>query len=195
MISDRPSRAISAGILLALLATAVPVCMAAGGRGPERKQAAAEELSWQLSGARVVRSGAASEIGEGTLTNGYTVESDATVQGGGDLMPKGKFRLMATVFSPKADRPGQQAGRWYLRGSWSITGEPVAGSHSAPTVFKGDLAAELPFNPAASKGSVEARVRMPKVPAGKRWGPGSGTFSGNERFEGVLTLTLDPDRK
>lgn len=194
-MSDRASRTILTGILLALLATAVPVCMSAEEQGSEKTQLAPEKLSWQLTGARVVRTGATSDIGEGTITNGYTVESDAIVQGGGALMPKGKFKLMATVFSPKIDKPEQKAGRWYLRGSWFITSESLTKAHRAPTAFKGDLDAELPFNPATSEGSVEAQVRMPKMPVGNRWSSGKGTFSGNERFEGVLTLTFSPNRK
>ncbi len=193
---DRTSRAVTSGILIAMLATAVPACMAAGVQVTEKKLAATEESSWQLSGAKVIRTGEISEIDDGTITNGYTVESDAIAQGGGALIPKGKFKMMATVFSPKKDKPGQQAGRWYLRGSWSITGEstgqPMTKARHAPTTIKGDLTADLSFNPATTQGSVEAQVKMPKMPVGSRLGAGNGTFSGNERFEGNLSLTLTP---
>lgn len=190
MMSDTVSRIVTIVVFLALLTSAVPIGMASELSQP----AVLESLSWQLSGARVVNTGETSEIGEGTIINGYAVESDATIQRGSGLVTNGKFKMMATVFSPRKDRPGQQAGRWYLRGNWSITCQSVIRSHSIPTVFKGDLAADLPFNPAIAPGSVEAQINMSKMPVRKRWGSGKGTFSGNERFEGVLTLALNPAR-
>lgn len=150
------------------------------------------KTEWQLLNARVLRPGEASETSGGTLSSGYTIEADAAAVGEAPFIQKGIFRLIVTTFSPKEDQPGQKAGRWYVQGSWILTGPVSAKLRHAPSTIRGELTADLPFDPTKGQGELLAQVKVPRVPPPSRWVAGEGTFAGNERFEGKLTLTIMP---
>lgn len=154
-----------------------------------------EVFTWQLSNARVVSSPQVGETPEGILITDYIVEAVVASQEEFAPVTQGKFRLTATVFSPKADMVGQRAGYWYLRGTWTVTEEstdPKAlKARYGPGVVKGSLSAELSFNPLTQVGAVTAQVRLPMLPQGGRWGSGEGIFSGSELLNGEMTVTLN----
>ncbi|AJE02768.1 hypothetical protein [Geobacter pickeringii] len=180
------------GFFLPLLACIAAVVGATEPPAPPMRQAAPQEVSWQLTNAKVVRSGQSSETGEGTLNSGYTVEADAVAVGEDVPVPQGKFRLILTAISPHRDTPDQKGGRWYLQGSWTLAGSPSVKTRHVPAVIRGDLTADLSFNPATAQGELDARMTAPRLTPPSRWVSGEGVFTGNERFEGKLTLTLHP---
>jgi hypothetical protein len=159
-----------------------------------------ERITWTLSNARVVRKGRTAAIREGILLNGYTVEADAIAMDQGMLMPEGTFRLVLAGFKPDWDIVGKRGETtWHVRGTWTITDKRIGRTSETRRkygVLNGDLVADLSFNPARKPGEVGALIRLP-VPAGDgRWTTGEGSFFGNERFEGTLSMTfrrnLDP---
>jgi len=154
-------------------------------------------VSWQISNASVIDPGRTEIIKQGFFTSGYTVEATAT---GGDPLPQGRFEMVLEAFSPNRDMPGQRAGYWYVKGTWAIV-DPNASPEAkkarhSPAVVEGTLLAELPFNPATTPGTLTATIRLLSLTGG-RWNRSSGTFTGNEKFEGTIDVTLDlwPDMK
>jgi hypothetical protein len=159
-----------------------------------------ERITWTLSNARVVRKGRTAAIRDGILLNGYTVEADAIALEQGKLTPEGTFRLVLAGFKPDWDIVGKRGETaWHVRGTWTITDDrigPTSETRRKYVALNGDLVADLSFNPARNPGAVGALIRLP-VPAGDgRWTMGEGSFFGNERFEGTLSMTfrriLDP---
>jgi hypothetical protein len=100
-----------------------------------------------------------------------------------------------SAFSPARDMPGQRAGVWYVRGSFTIA-DPgastsvVTARHSA-RVVRGTLSAETRFDPAVQKGPLKGTVRLPAWLAGASWTSGGGTLAANERLEGRIDLVYD----
>jgi hypothetical protein len=167
---------------LAVLAQAAP-------RPPSIENAV---LGWELTQARVVSAGTTTAVPQGVITAGYVVEANATATDEATPVQSGRFRIELTAFSPRQDMPGQKAGQWYVRGDWRIS-QPAASeaeevARHRPSLVNGSLSAELPFNPAAGVGPVDAAVNLRRSPQGGRWTAGTGTFSGNQRFEGLLQL-------
>jgi hypothetical protein len=154
----------------------------------------AKSLGWVLTQSRVVSPGKTVASREGDLTVGYSIEATATATAADAPVQRGILRMTVTAFCPAEDMPGQKAGRWYVRGMWSIADPKIALQttkmrHSA-SVIKGDMQAELSFNPAVEKGNVEATVRLPMSPTCGRWARGTAIFTGNEKFEGKIEGTL-----
>lgn len=153
-----------------------------------------ERITWTLSNARVVKKGRTAAIREGILMNGYTIEADAVALERGNLSPEGTFRLTLAGFQPDWDILGRRAGStWHVRGQWTITDDRIGRTRKARRkygVLKGDLVADLSFNPARKPGAVGAFVRLPVPAGGDRWAMGEGSFLGNERFEGTLSMTF-----
>lgn len=173
------------GLMLTPLMTAESLC--------GQKAVVQEEVSWQLTNPVVVEAGQTRQNENGTLTTGYKVQATAAAVGAAPVR-NGTFLLNATVFSPKEDMPGQKAGMHYVTGTWSITDDKAQARarqarHSAAKI-QGRLDAELSFNPARTPGPVNAQVRLPMSPLGK-WSRGEGSFSGNEKFAGEISVTLD----
>jgi hypothetical protein len=160
-----------------------------------REEAFVEErITWTLSNARVVRRGRTAAIREGIFMNGYIVEADAVALERGSLMPEGTFRLVLAGFKPDWDIVGKRGETaWHVHGTWTITDDRVGRTPAARRkygVLNGDLVADLSFNPSRNPGAIGALVRLP-VPAGDgRWAVGEGSFLGNEKFEGMLTMTF-----
>lgn len=156
---------------------------------------AEDVFTWQLNDPTVVDPPEVSETDEGILVTGYAIEAAASASEDSAPLTRGKFRLALTIFRPKVDMPGQKAGVWYLRGSWTLNEEspnPKARrARHGPGILKGDLSAELSFNPLTHSGAVNARVRLPMSHQGGAWGRGQGTFTGNELFAGQMSVKLD----
>lgn len=149
-------------------------------------------LTWELKQAKVLSRGSTTTIEQGTMTQGYVVEALAQSPQGVTPVRKAHFQVRLDAFSPKRDMPGQTAGQWYVHGDWRIvaagaSAEEAQARHS-PSLINGSLLAELPFNPATGAGPVNARLRLQRGPQGGRWASGAGTFTGNDRFEGVLQI-------
>ncbi len=179
-----------------LLAASVEAAMPVSRRAP---QGQTEAFGWQVTDAKVVSPGTTGRAPDGTLTQGYAVEAVAVATTPGTPVPRGVFQLTVTAFRPLRDLPGQKAGVWYVRGTWSVTDEQASAAELAarhsPAVVRGSLSAELTFDPAVQAGAVEALLTLPLSPDGGRWSRGSGSFSGNERFEGEMRIdaVLLPD--
>jgi hypothetical protein len=154
---------------------------------------AGREIVWLLKDPRVVDPGQTVTSPQGVMTQGYTVE--ATAYAPGTMTSEGVFRITLSAFYPREDMPGQKAGKWYILGKWTImsTEEAAKGSQTRRSGgIRGELNGELAFNPATTPGEVKASIRVPYSRMRGSWAAGKGTFVGNEKFGGQLTLT--PDR-
>jgi len=137
--------------------------------------------TWVLTQVKVVNSGKTSTTSEGTLTTGYVVQAAARSQGAKKTI-SGTFTINCSI--------EEKGGIYYLRGAWDITrvGAPRK-THNTPNSMKGSLMAELPFNPATTTGTINAKtLATPKRRHGGNEVKAEGTFSGNEKFGGTLTL-------
>jgi hypothetical protein len=150
-------------------------------------------VAWQLSEARLLSPGTTSESPQGVMNTGCRIEAKAASADPRAPFPLGTFHVTLTLFSPKKDMPGQQAGRWYLRGDWSLVAfdappEALRVRHN-PYTLKGTVTGELGFNPVQSPGELAAEVFVQQAAMKRTLGrPGGGRFEGNEKFEGILHL-------
>lgn len=151
-------------------------------------------VTWQLTDARILDRGKTSATGEGTLITDYAVEATATATGDSPVK-RGRFRMSLTMFSPKKDMPGQKAGLWYLRGTWTITDEKAElkekESRHHESVVRGHLSTVMEFNPAARPSPIDAQVTIPASPVQGKMRRGSGAFSVDEKFTGKLDVLLE----
>jgi hypothetical protein len=147
---------------------------------------------WRLTDATVSSRGKKVAVGGGTLVSGYALQSTATSIGDGPYR-RGRFQLSGTLFRP-AGSSGQDA-TWQLNGTWAIVDlyRPVTEKEQSGYVAGGKIQAVLEFNPGEAPGIVQASLfRADVLPAGGRM-VGQGTFSGNQRFEGMLSWrVLEP---
>ncbi len=178
-------------LVLLLLLTVVLSTSVLATALPSLLQAGSMPAVWGLTNARVVDPGKTMILPEGTLTSGFTIEAMAIARTNAPVS-SGKFLLTLSAFLPSKDMPGQKAGRWYVRGTWSIANANAAlgKARYRPGLVKGDLLAELTFNPATQLGAFSAQVRVPGGPINGTWSSGQGTLSLNNRFDGQLYLTL-----
>lgn len=155
-------------------------------------------LSWTLGTFVVVNQGSKRTLAEGALTSNYVVEATAA---GGDagFVPQGKLQLVLSVFSPSSSRGGQQKGRFYVSGKWTLVDDKAetAKGRVRPGALGGTLSADLTFNPIANAQPWQAVARVPFstfVAAGaKDRGQkvrGEGALSIGAKPEGALTLQL-----
>jgi hypothetical protein len=141
-------------------------------------------VTWTLTQGTVVDFGQTTTAPDGsTLVTGYTVQATAQSQGKARVRT-GKFTIKCTI--------QEKAGQYQLRGAWDITreGSPKT-THHTPHSIKGTLGADLSFNPAANgTGDINGIVGVSakRRHAGKEV-KAQGTFSGNQNFEGTLTIT------
>ena len=153
-------------------------------------------IGWKLTSATVVEGGRAFETRQGMYVPDYSVKAAAEAVSDATPIRKGWFTFKGTVFSPKNDRPGQKAGRWYLQGGWKISAldaDPKeANALYSSSRVEGELKAETDFNPADQPGaSLEATVVITGNQAAGRWTTGTGSFSGTAGLEGILTIDVD----
>jgi hypothetical protein len=142
---------------------------------------AGKTTTWVLSQGAAVAAGKAVQSKESQLTAGHEVQAVAQAQGPAHVQA-GNFTIKYTV--------QEKAGIYIVRGAWDLTkpGAPKT-THHTPDSVKGTLYAELPFNPAITAGTIDAKVFVsPKRRHGDKAVKAEGTFSGNEKFEGTLTL-------
>jgi hypothetical protein len=151
------------------------------------------ELKWRLQRARIIDTGASSHTRDGELVTGVVIEAEAISEQNLSIK-RGKFSMTASIFSPVTDVPCLKAGKWYLRGDWTIINQKSspqeirAGYRHA--VVKGIMLGEISFNPFESKNcwreiSLQAIVPM-SIAAGTRTPPQKGGYSGMANFEGQL---------
>jgi hypothetical protein len=128
---------------------------------------------------------------EGTLTTGYLVEAMATPTGSGVFA--GRFQASLSFFTPSRNLPGQRVGRCYVGGSWTIT-HPAAGPkqqlHENPLMARGRLTADLASDPRGKPTQWDALVTLPRLSSAGWQAPLRGVFSGNEKFEGTISVVL-----
>jgi hypothetical protein len=145
-------------------------------RGP------AETVTWDLTQGTAVQAGSATLRGAEQLKAGNVRQAAAQSRGPASV-GAGKFTVNYAV--------QENAGKYILRGVWDITKEgALKKGHHTPDSVKGLLYAELPFNPATTSGNIEAKVLVaPMLRHGAKEAKALGTFTGNEKFEGTLSIT------
>ncbi|MEW6381571.1 MAG: hypothetical protein AB1611_18490 [bacterium] len=184
------------GLIFALsvmLVLVLSVAVAGSREVPEMSVTLKAASGWKLTEARVICSGQTTSVGDGAMTGGYIVEATASPVGNCAPAGRGRFQMTLTSFLPSQSIPGQRTGYWQVRGIWSIMSakavKNTAGVRCIPTIARGILFAELPFNPATSQGRINAPLTLVMTPdAGRRFARGKGVFSGNEKFEGTIFL-------
>ncbi len=147
---------------------------------------------WQLTKARVVDQGQVTTNEDGTLITGFIVEAKAKSRHD-NLVKNGTFRLELSLFQPRRDMPGQQAGRWYLQGEWIIDakGNPAAvKERHKPGTARGFLMADLDFNPTTEPRNWTASAILPMSTTDSVWAKGEGVYSVSAAWEGDLFLQL-----
>ena len=164
---------------------------------PARVEVDRNELSWDLQRGKIIDFGTSSRTSEGVLITCILIEAEA-VSDQNLSIKQGKFFMTASLFSPVTDVPWLKAGKWYLRGDWTITNlksspqEVRAGYRHA--VVKGIMLGEISFNPFEFKNcdrdiSLQAIVPM-SIAAGVRVPPQKGSYFGSGNFEGNLIFGL-----
>jgi len=164
-----------------LVAALVSLCSSTLLAQPAAK--APKTVTWTLSQGQVVDAGLTAQTPEGVKVTGYTVQATATSQG--------QARVRTGTFTIKCAIQ-EKNGQFQLRGAWDITrvGSPKT-THNTPHSIKGNLVANLAFNPAAGgTGAIngDAQVTARRRHAGKEL-KAQGPFTGNEKFEGTLSIT------
>lgn len=160
---------------------------------PEKPTLPTSQAVWKITEAQVLDPGQQTTNDKGTMVTGYTVEATAVADKDAAPIKHGRFRVTLTAFSPIRELPGQTPGTWYLRGTWTLSDvqappEALKARYS-PAVLRGKIIAETDFNPASEQGYLEAKL-LP-LRQGRGYGKkGGGTLSGNEKFEGQLTLNF-----
>ena len=142
-------------------------------------------MTWVLTNGTVINPGKT----VGDLTTGYVVEATAVAQGPARVST-GKFTIRCNI----KDLGG---GNFQLRGAWDITREGASKKTYRHTdSIKGILLANLDFNPAASinqaagAGTVNGQVRVaPKRRYGGKEIRAEGTYTGNEKFNGTISIS------
>jgi hypothetical protein len=150
--------------------------------------------TWTITSTKVTDVGDAGEAAEGAIRTGYTVEGTA-VSASGAPFKQGRFKATLSAFSPGRDLPGQRKGLWYVRGSFTITdvrakGKAATNRHS-PSVLRGTLDAQAPFDPTRARGVFASDIRLPVWLAGDRWLTGVGTSTTDEKLAGSLFVTYE----
>lgn len=143
--------------------------------------------TWQLSNGAQVHQGAPIHQGkvkqsqQGQVTAGITVHGDAVANGPAPIA-SGKFSVRYSIH--------ENAGKFILRGVWRISkAGAVKAVHSTSDSLKGTLYAELTFNPATTPGEIQAKVTInPTRRHGGKTAKANGTFTGDQNFNGILTI-------
>jgi hypothetical protein len=182
------------GPLKRVALAALALGLALGG-APARAQerVAAQNAAWTLGTMEVVSAGRARTTKVGRLVTGYVLRAPATARGASPIA-SGTWRLTLTAFQPAKDMPGQKAGRWYVRGDWTLTGPrapaPEVKARHARDQMKGIVLGELPFDPTTATTAWTAAARLPKSTISGKWGKGNGTLNVNPNQGGELSLAL-----
>jgi hypothetical protein len=159
----------------------------------ERPVIAEEKVLWELSRVTVVNPGESIEMPEGILIRGIVIEAKAKAKGVNQV-PEGNFTLTLDAFWPRENLPAQDAGYWYIQGSWSLSKkgaslESLKARHN-PDVLKGHIKAQTMINPLESNRPWSALVTVPMSPGLGRWNKGEGSLSFDSPSTGSLYLDL-----
>ena len=141
---------------------------------PLMAQPVTKTMTWNITGAQVVP----------TTDGSYVVQATATAQGAA--------HVKTGVFVVKCQIQDNGNGTFNLRGVWDITRAGAAKTtHSNPNSLRGAISVDnLGFNPAQTAGNISAQVQVnPKRRHPDKQGKATGTFLGDEKFQGVLSLT------
>ena len=178
------STAVSATVGV-LPAQAIPTAGAPGG---------AATYVWQLTNLRLTPAKVI-ELPTGTLAETYLLVG-ATTAPTNTLIKEGNFQLVLSAFWPKQDLPGQPAGKWYVKGTWTITDPtvptPVVRQRQPPGVVTGMLVTTLDHDPTQSGASLTLPITLPLSRVNGVWSKGTGTLHLDpDRGGGSLTLVLE----
>ncbi|NTW97065.1 MAG: hypothetical protein HGB28_00740 [Oscillochloris sp.] len=153
-----------------------------------------EEQAWTLSAIAIDRPGLVRPLADGMS---ITYALHGAIQATGSASVKeGTFDLIVSAFQPSHDMPGQQAGRWYIRGDWSITdaqaAPPVRGQRHRQGVMAGTLVSEVDENPFAAPQSVALPLHLPMTLTEAGWVQGKGTLTlADTGDSGSITLVVN----
>lgn len=158
-------------------------------------------MSLALSGLRVAHAGNLVKGIQGNLRQGYQIEGLARVYQAGEAGAPRQLTIVADIFSPAADMPGQRKGRAYFNGQWAM--ELAAGTQLSPLDelqgrLAGRIRAELPSDPAAGLAAFNGTLDIPMSrlyegagSAAFRPVRGSGAMELNPNATGVMSLSLN----
>ena len=141
----------------------------------------ATAATWDLTNGALAKPGKTIQSPQGQVYTGVVVKAAAVAHGQAPI-DSGNFKIRYSIH--------EEAGKYILRGVWRITKQGAAKTvHSTSDSLKGSLYAELPFNPATSPGTIQAKVSInPTRRHGSKTVKADGYFTGNEKFEGTLTI-------
>jgi hypothetical protein len=147
---------------------------------------AAKTMTWVLTQGTVINPEQIKT--EGKVTTGYMVEATATAQGPARVNT-GKFTIRCTIVD--------MGDHFQLRGAWDITRTgALKATHHTPDSIKGNLMANLDFNPAASLNqaggarTINAKAFVgPKRRFAGQEAKAGGTFTGDDKFNGTISIT------
>jgi hypothetical protein len=144
----------------------------------------------------VVQPGTTSVTAEGTLVQGYTIESKAKEKDS-KLVPEGTFLLELSVFQPSADTDTQEAGRWYVEGRWSVIDKYALDDEKhSRGIVSGFVNTVLDFDPTVTRAGWTAMAQLPMSTVtavstdGIQWGRGRGSYTVDSALDGTLYVDL-----
>lgn len=146
---------------------------------------------WWLSGAKVIDEGQWLRTEQGLLLTGYKIE--ARVHNGAVLpFQQGVFAIELSAFQPAQEMPGQQAGRWYVSGKWTIANANAkdnwAGRHD-PQVIRGHMQWDTALSPFSQQARESVQdiplTLLVETPGG--WSRSQGMFTGTMPFNGTMS--------
>jgi hypothetical protein len=156
----------------------------------------AEDLAWTLGDITVDRLGQPSTLVDGIAIR-YVLRGSASVTGGTSIK-EGTFQLVVSAFQPSHDLPAQRAGRWYIRGDWSITNAEaqtqMRGQRHRQGVLAGTLVSEMDENPFAAVRDCTFPVQLPMTLTEAGWMRGKGSLA-LHATQGSGSITLVVSRR
>jgi hypothetical protein len=168
----------------------------------EAKEASKDSsLQWGLSNAKIVSQGRELELLEGILHQDFVLEADAQAVNT-EFMPAARFKLVLQAFRPTKDFAGQVAGRWYLKGVWSLQDPSAVPATEVKKwnqsgVLKSQFLAETTFDPRLASSQWRADFNLPPgryLPVDSASSGflfrGQGALAIKTGFEGTLSLAL-----
>lgn len=158
--------------------------------------ALAKDLAWTLSNIVIDHPGRASTLATGNIIR-YVLRGSANSTSGTNIK-EGAFQLIVSAFQPSHDMPGQRAGRWYIRGDWSITDAqaptPMRGQRHRRGVLAGTLVSEMDANPFTATRAFTLPLNLPMTLTDSGWMNGKGMLAIDDT-QGNGTMTLVVNRR
>ncbi|NNJ09990.1 hypothetical protein EKD04_006600 [Chloroflexales bacterium ZM16-3] len=154
--------------------------------------ALANEQSWTLGDIVINRPGQTTVLADGIVMS-YVLRGSAHAPAG-TIVKEGLFELNVSAFQPNHDLSGQQAGRWYIRGNWSITDaqapQSVRGQRYRRGGLAGTLVNEMDENPFASTDEFSLPLHLPMMLTEEGWVRGRGTLTLVNTLEGGSVMLV-----